>query len=79
VLFVTVDGRFPGLAVGMSSELLAKYMKILGAYSALNLDGGGSTTMWIKDKGVVNHTSQGGTSSWDTPKERSVGSIIYVK
>lgn len=79
VLFVTVDGRFPGLAVGMSSELLAKYMKILGAYSALNLDGGGSTTMWIKDKGVVNHTSQGGTGSWDNPKERSVGSIIYVK
>lgn len=79
VLFVTVDGRFPGLAVGMSSELLAKYMKILGAYDALNLDGGGSTTMWIKGKGVVNHTSQGGTTSWDSPKERSVGSIIYVK
>jgi exopolysaccharide biosynthesis protein len=63
----------------MSSELLAKYMKILGAHAALNLDGGGSTTMWIKDKGVVNHTSQGGTGSWDNPKERSVGSIIYVK
>ena len=79
VLFVTVDGRFPGLAVGMSSELLARYMKILGAHAALNLDGGGSTTMWIKDRGVVNHTSQGGTSSWDNPVERSVGSIIYVK
>lgn len=79
LLFVTVDGRFPGLAVGMSSELLARYMRILGAYSALNLDGGGSTTMWIKDKGVVNHTSQGGTSSWNSPVERSVGSIIYVK
>ena len=79
VLFVTVDGRFPGLAVGMPSDLLARYMKILGAYFALNLDGGGSTTMWIKDKGVVNHTSQGGTSSWNNPTERSVGSIIYVK
>ena len=79
VLFATVDGRFPGLAVGMSSVLLARYMKLLGAYSALNLDGGGSTTMWIKGKGVVNHTSLGGTSSWDSPKERSVGSIIYVK
>lgn len=79
VLFATVDGRFPGLAVGMPSVLLARYMKLLGAYSALNLDGGGSTTMWIKGKGVVNHTSLGGTSSWDSPKERSVGSIIYVK
>jgi exopolysaccharide biosynthesis protein len=79
VLFVTVDGRFPGLAIGMSSELLAKYMKILGAHAAVNLDGGGSTTLWIKDKGVVNHTSQGGTGSWNSPQERSVGSIIYVK
>ena len=79
LLFVTVDGRFPGLAVGMSSELLARYMKTLGAKAALNLDGGGSTTMWIKGKGVVNHTSQGGTSSWNSPVERSVGSIIYVK
>lgn len=79
VLFVTVDGRFPGLAVGMSSELMARYMETLGVDTALNLDGGGSTTMWIKDKGVVNHTSQGGTSSWDNPVERSVGSIIYVK
>ena len=79
LLFVTVDGRFPGLAVGMSSAVLARYMKTLGAKAALNLDGGGSTTMWIQGKGVVNHTSQGGTSSWDNPVERSVGSIIYVK
>ena len=79
LLFVTVDGRFPGLAVGMSSADLAIYMKTLGAKAALNLDGGGSTTMWIQGKGVVNHTSQGGTSSWDNPVERSVGSIIYVK
>ena len=79
LLFVTVDGRFPDLAVGMSSAVLARYMKTLGAKAALNLDGGGSTTMWIKGKGVVNHTSQGGTSSWNSPVERSVGSIIYVK
>lgn len=76
VLFVTVDGRAPANAVGMSTELLARFMKVIGAEYAMNLDGGGSTTMWIKGKGVVNHPSDGG---WDAGKERKVGSIIYLK
>lgn len=76
VLFVTVDGRFAGKAVGMPTPLLSKFMGILGARYALNLDGGGSTTMWVKDEGVVNHTCDG---SWDERKERKVGPIIYLK
>ena len=76
VLFVTVDGRAPSNAVGMSTELLARFMKVVGAEYALNLDGGGSTTMWIQGKGVVNHPSDGG---WDARQERKVGSIIYLK
>lgn len=75
VLFVTVDGRFND-AVGMSTQLLASYMEILGAEYALNLDGGGSTTMWIDGHGVVNHTCNGG---WDDRTERNVGTIIYLK
>lgn len=75
-IFVTVDGRFPSEAVGMSTDMLARFMKILGAHYAMNLDGGGSTTMWIKGKGVVNHPSDG---AWDAAKERKVGSIIYLK
>jgi exopolysaccharide biosynthesis protein len=42
----------------------------------MNLDDGGSTTMWIKGKGVVNHPPDG---AWDALKERKVGSIIYLK
>ena len=34
-------------------------MKELGAHWALNLDGGGSSTMWIRDRGVVNVPSDG--------------------
>lgn len=77
VLFVTIDGRFPGKAVGMSTPLMQEFFTLLGAKSALNLDGGGSTTMYIKGRGIVNHACDG--TNWDNPKERAVNSIIYLK
>ena len=77
VLLVTIDGRFPGQAVGMPTPLMQEFFTILGAKSALNLDGGGSTTMYIKGKGFVNHGSDG--SNWNNPTERKVNSIIYLK
>ena len=77
VLFVTIDGRFPGQAVGMPTTLMQEFFTLLGAKSALNLDGGGSTTMYIKDRGVVNHACDG--KNWDNPTERAVNSIIYLK
>lgn len=77
VLFVTIDGRFPGKAVGMPTPLMQEFFTILGAKSALNLDGGGSTTMYIKGRGIVNHACDG--SNWNNPQERAVNSIIYLK
>jgi exopolysaccharide biosynthesis protein len=56
LLFVTVDGRRPEESVGMSLPELTDLMLELGAVSAINLDGGGSTTMVIDGK-VVNHPS----------------------
>jgi len=47
MFFVTVDGRRPGHSAGMSLPELADLMMELGATEALNLDGGGSTTMWV--------------------------------
>ena len=55
---VTVDGRQPRLSVGMTLEELARYMIGLGCQEAMNLDGGGSATMWLGD-GVVNSPSDG--------------------
>ena len=78
VLFVIVDGRFEGKAVGMSTTMLQELMYLLGAKHALNLDGGGSSTMYIKGKGVVNHVCNSG-STWDKVAERKVASILYVK
>ena len=78
VLFVTVDGRFENKAIGMSTTMLQELMHLLGATHALNLDGGGSSTMYIKDRGVVNHVCNSG-STWDKVVERKVASILYVK
>lgn len=45
VFMVTADGRQPGFANGMTITELADYMILVGADRAINLDGGGSTTM----------------------------------
>jgi hypothetical protein len=58
VLFVTVDGRQAGYSVGMTPLRFAKLFRSLGATYALNLDGGGSTTMVVNGD-VINRPSGG--------------------
>lgn len=70
LLLVTVDGRQPNASVGMSLPMLAELLLELGAVDALNLDGGGSTTMVVRDK-VVNRPS-------DQTGERPVSDAILV-
>lgn len=60
LMVVTVDGRGPGRA-GMTCAEAADYMVRLGAYTALNLDGGGSTAMWQEGAGILNRPSDGFT------------------
>lgn len=54
-----VDGRTT-VSVGMTCPELGTLMAELGAWTAINLDGGGSTTMWVAGEGVVNSPSDGG-------------------
>jgi hypothetical protein len=69
-LFVlTVDGRSENSG-GMTLVELANVMRELGAWQAMNFDGGGSTTMVIDGK-VVNHPS-------DKEGERAVGDALLV-
>jgi hypothetical protein len=70
LLLVTVDGRRPGYSAGMSLPEAARLMKSLGARDALNLDGGGSTTMVVQGR-VVNRPS-------DRAGERAVGDGVFV-
>jgi len=58
VYLVTVDGRQPGLSMGMTLAELAKYMAGLGCTDAMNLDGGKSAQMWMKGE-IVNNPCQG--------------------
>ncbi|MCX8057160.1 MAG: DUF4623 domain-containing protein [Ignavibacteria bacterium] len=70
VFFVTVDGRQPGFSVGMSLPELANYMLSIGCWNAVNLDGGGSTTMVVRNR-VVNSPS-------DAAGERSVANALLA-
>jgi hypothetical protein len=59
VWLVTVDGRQPQLSLGMTLPELRELARRLGLIHALNLDGGGSTTMWVNGA-VVNSPSDPG-------------------
>lgn len=79
ILFVTVNGRFPGRAEGMNIPELAHLLRILGGKDALNLDGGGSTTLWLSgapENGVVNYPCD--NKRFDHAGERGVPNIIYI-
>jgi hypothetical protein len=69
LLLLTVDGR-SDKSVGVTLVELANLMRRLGAWQAMNLDGGGSTTM-VVDGAVVNVPS-------DATGEREVGNVLAV-
>lgn len=58
VFLVEVDGRQGRLSLGMSLPELAAYMAKLGCDFAMNLDGGGSATLWVYGN-VMNSPSEG--------------------
>lgn len=75
-VFITVDGRSKGNAIGVSIPELTHLVRILGGEDALNLDGGGSTTLWMEEAGVLNCPSDNG--KFDHEGERKIPNIIYV-
>ncbi len=69
LVFVVVDGRSTGYSRGATMSELADIMVSLGATTAYNLDGGGSSEMWFNGE-VVNQPSNGG--------ERATSDILYI-
>lgn len=69
LVFVVVGGRAEGYSRGATLTELAQIMTDLGAQTAYNLDGGGSSTMFF-DGEVVNRPSNGG--------ERGTSDILYI-
>ena len=71
-LFVVSDGRTSD-SDGLSLSELAWFMQSLGAQTAYNLDGGGSSTM-VFNGNLINNPTTSGRSI----KERSVSDIVYI-
>lgn len=72
---IVVDGRHPGYSIGTTNRETADMLIRLGAYTALNLDGGGSTTM-------VKQNTQGSIEIVNRPsggKERFDASALGVR
>jgi hypothetical protein len=74
LLLVTVDGRAPGWSAGMTLREAARLMRSLGARDALNLDGGGSSTMTVRGE-VVNRPSD---RVGERPVQRPVSNGLFV-
>ncbi len=75
LMLITVDGR-SSEAHGMSIPELAEFMESLGAVSALNLDGGGSTAMWVQGRGLVSYPSD--NRRFDHEGERGVANALLL-
>jgi len=79
ILLITVDGRNEN-AAGMSLFELRNILKWFDSEDAINLDGGGSSTLWISgqpDGGVVNYPCD--NKKWDHEGERKVANVILVR
>ncbi len=69
LFLVVVDGRQAGLSVGMNYTELSALMLRLGCTDAMNLDGGGSSTLWLGGR-VMNSPSDG--------RQRDVANSLIV-
>lgn len=70
LVFVVVDGRSPGYSAGVTLPELATILQELGAETAYNLDGGGSSTMVFNGELVNDPLGKG--------EERGTSDILYV-
>ncbi|MFJ9537705.1 phosphodiester glycosidase family protein [Streptomyces sp. NPDC101225] len=70
LILATVDGRRTDGSEGFTLHEEARFMRSLGAVQALNLDGGGSTTMAVRGV-LADHPS-------DAAGERPVGDTVQV-
>jgi exopolysaccharide biosynthesis protein len=82
LILLVVDGRRPQYSAGLTIHQLAAEMQRLGAWQALNLDSGGSSTLVMTDSEgiprVINRPSDGHDLPVDLSIERSVVNALGV-
>ncbi len=76
LILLVVDGRQEGWSVGMRLDELGRLMLALGARDAINLDGGGSTTLVVRDP--QGDTLQVANRPSDKEGERPVGDALAI-
>jgi hypothetical protein len=81
LFIVAIDGRQPGYSEGANFYDCGVWMKALGAYDAINVDGGGSTMLVIEDSIGVPLRINRSSAVADSGNERTVGGHfgIYAK
>ena len=77
VYLVVIDGRTPGKADGATIHETARIARLLGLDNAINLDGGGSSTLWTRPNGVVSKTCD--NKRFDSAGQRRVPNIVIIK
>jgi hypothetical protein len=70
LIVMVIQGRFPGIAEGVTLTQEAQLLKDLGCVEALNLDGGGSSCMLINGKETIKVSDKEG--------ERPVPAVFIV-
>ncbi len=75
LLLVVVDGRQPQLSAGLNLADFARLLHNLGATHALNLDGGGSSTLVVRELGQTNTLV---TNSPSDGRARPVGNALMI-
>lgn len=75
VLWLVLDGRTEK-AAGTSHEETARILQALGCRDALNLDGGGSSTLWVAGRGVCNFPCD--NKRYDHDGERKVANALLL-
>ena len=74
--FIVIDGRFRGFGEGTTIKETAAIARYFGLTAAVNLDGGGSSTVWTRECGVINHPSD--NKKFDHEGCRTVPNIFAV-
>ncbi len=64
-------GVGPNAAVGVALAPLAAWMQSLGVHQAINLDGGGSSTLWLQGRAVMARPA-------NEPNERAISTALQI-
>lgn len=80
VYILAVDGRNVSYSNGMTFEELSKCLMALGSYNAVNLDGGGSTTFFVRNTpDFTANRFEIRNSPTDTTREREVANgLLFI-